>query len=248
MFRFALSSLVLSCTIFMNASAQANCPTWTSNQAQQEISTLRQRIADWDRSYHRDGSSPIADELYDQAREQLQSWQQCFVDDHTAEPATTALKSVSAQLDLPFSQTGLRKLSDSALKQWMHKRQDLWVQPKVDGVAVTLVYRDGQLTQLLSRGNGLAGQDWLAHATAIQAVPQQLATPSPPVTLQGELYLKQPQHIQQQRGGSDARSQVAALLNRHRLSAAEVIALVSLSGNGPMGPPRCGSVYKSYTT
>lgn len=221
MFRFALSSLVLSCTIFMNASAQANCPTWTSNQAQQEISTLRQRIADWDRSYHRDGSSPIADELYDQAREQLQSWQQCFVDDHTAEPATTALKSVSAQLDLPFSQTGLRKLSDSALKQWMHKRQDLWVQPKVDGVAVTLVYRDGQLTQMLSRGNGLAGQDWLAHATAIQAVPQQLATPYPTVTLQGELYLKQPQHIQQQGGGSDARSQVAGLLNRHRLSAAE---------------------------
>lgn len=221
MFRFKLPVLVLISTLLIAPLTMANCPPWTTEQAQQEISSLRERIADWDRSYHRDGNSAIADELYDQAREQLQTWRQCFMADHTAEPATTALKSAPGQLELPFSQTGLRKLSGSALKQWMHKRQDLWVQPKVDGVAVTLVYRNGQLTQMLSRGNGLAGQDWLTHATAIQAVPQQLATPYPTVTLQGELYLKQPQHIQQHDGGSDARSQVAGLLNRHRLNAAE---------------------------
>ena len=184
MFRFALSSLVLSYTIFINASAQAHCPTWTSNQAQQEISTLRQRIADWDRSYHRDGSSPIADELYDQAREQLQSWQQCFVDYHTAEPATTALKSVSAQLDLPFSQTGLRKLNEVELHAWIKARDALWIQPKVDGVAVTLVYEHGQLRHMLSRGDGLAGQNWLMHAQVIRAIPQQLSTQAAKILLQ----------------------------------------------------------------
>lgn len=236
MFRFKLPVLILISTLLIAPLTMANCPPWTTGQAQQEISTLRQRIADWDRSYHRDATSPIADELYDQAREQLQTWQQCFVDAHTAEPATTALKSARGQLDLPFSQTGLKKLSESALKQWMQQREDLWVQPKVDGVAVTLVYSDGQLTQMLSRGNGLVGQNWLAHAKVIQAVPQQLITPYATVTLQGELYLKQPQHIQQQGGGSDARSQVAGLLNRHTLSAAEGETIGVFIWEWPDGP------------
>ena len=83
MFRFKLPVLVLISTLLIAPLTMANCPPWTTGQAQQEISTLRQRIADWDRSYHRDATSPIADELYDQAREQLQSWQQCFVDYHT---------------------------------------------------------------------------------------------------------------------------------------------------------------------
>ncbi len=236
MFHFKLPVLVFISTLLIAPLTMAHCPPWTTEQAQQEISTLRQRIAAWDRSYHRDATSPIADELYDQAREQLQTWQQCFVDAHTAEPATTALKSARGQLDLPFSQTGLRKLSESALKQWMQQREDLWVQPKVDGVAVTLVYSAGQLTQMLSRGNGLVGQNWLAHAQVIQAVPQQLATQYTTVTLQGELYLKQPQHIQQQGGGSDARSQVAGLLNRRALSAAEGESIGVFIWEWPDGP------------
>ena len=236
MFHFKLPVLVFISTLLIAPLTMAHCPPWTTEQAQQEISTLRQRIAAWDRSYHRDVTSPIADELYDQAREQLQTWQQCFVDAHTAEPATTALKSARGQLDLPFSQTGLRKLSESALKQWMQQREDLWVQPKVDGVAVTLVYSAGQLTQMLSRGNGLVGQNWLAHAQVIQAVPQQLATQYTTVTLQGELYLKQPQHIQQQGGGSDARSHVAGLLNRRALSAAEGESIGVFIWEWPDGP------------
>lgn len=40
----------------------------------------------------------------------------------------------------------------------MRARQHLWMQPKVDGVAVTLVYRDGTLTRAISRGDGLKGR------------------------------------------------------------------------------------------
>ena len=48
------------------------------------------------------------------------------------------------------------------------ERSDLWVQPKVDGVAVTLVYRDGKLNKAISRGNGLKGEDWIL-ATAVKS-------------------------------------------------------------------------------
>ena len=164
MFSYRLPALLFISTFVFTPLATANCPSWTPAQAQQEISTLRQRIAVWDRSYHRDATSMVADELYDQAQQQLQIWQGCFTDADPAPPAATALQSARGSLALPYSQMGLSKLSETALKQWMQQHDDLWVQPKVDGVAVTLLYENGQLTQMLCRGEGLTGQNWLMHA------------------------------------------------------------------------------------
>ena len=236
MFSSTLSTRVLVSLLLLPYFAMADCPIWTPQHAEQEISTLRQHIADWDRSYHRDATSPIADELYDQAREQLQAWQQCFSDSTTAEAAATALKAARGNLDLPFSQMGLKKLSEVELQHWMQQRDELWVQPKVDGVAVTLVYNNGQLTQMLSRGDGLAGQNWLAHAQAITAVPKQLATQLTTLTLQGELYLQQPKHIQAKYGGNNARGQVAGLLNRKILSTKDGDKIGILIWEWPDGP------------
>ena len=236
MFRSPVSVLVFSSALLISATTLADCPAWSTDQAQQEITTLRQQIANWDRSYHRDATSAVADEIYDQAHKQLQAWHACFSDSHTAEPATVALKSARGNLALPFSQMGLRKLSETALQQWMSERDDLWVQPKVDGVAVTLVYKQGQLKQMLSRGDGLVGQNWLAHAQMIQAIPKHLATQDSSVTLQGELYLQQHQHIQALDGASNARTQVAGLLNRSKLSAADGEKIALFIWEWPDGP------------
>jgi DNA ligase (NAD+) len=64
------------------------------------------------------------------------------------------------------SHTGVRKLADkSDVARWMRGKKDLWVQPKVDGVAVTLVYRRGRLVQAISRGDGRAGEAWTARVS-----------------------------------------------------------------------------------
>lgn len=103
MFSSKLSALVCISTLLLTPLVLANCPTWTNDHAEQEINTLRQRIADWDRSYHRDASSPVADEIYDQAHEQLQAWQQCFVDGSTSAPASSALNSARGSVELPLA-------------------------------------------------------------------------------------------------------------------------------------------------
>lgn len=221
MYRSMFMAVLFISSLTLPSLAVAACPSWSAQHAAQEIHSLRQHLAEWDRSYHSDGVAIIADELYDQARQQLQLWQGCFSATATAEPAATALKSARGSLALPYSQMGLRKLSEQELQRWMQQREDLWVQPKVDGVAVTLVYDAGQLTQLLSRGDGLTGHDWLKHAHVIKAIPQQLATTQTRLTLQGELFLKQANTVQAKQASSQARSQVAGLLNRHSLSTAE---------------------------
>ncbi|WP_257593369.1 hypothetical protein, partial [Klebsiella pneumoniae] len=40
---------------------------------------------------------------------------------------------------------------EDSVARWMKNKSDLWIQPKVDGVAVTLVYRQGRLVQAISR-------------------------------------------------------------------------------------------------
>src|SRR5699024_3312467 len=212
MYRPILMAVFFINSLTLPTLAIAACPNWSTPHAAQEIHSLRQHLAEWDRSYHSDGVAIIADELYDQARLQLDRWQQCFPASARPDTPATALQAARGQQPLPYSQMGLRKLDEQELQRWMQQRHDLWVQPKVDGVAVTLVYKHGQLTQMLSRGDGLSGQDWLQHSQVIHAIPQQLPTQQATVTLQGELYLKQPNTIQDKHNNSQARNQVAGLL------------------------------------
>lgn len=236
MYNSLIAALGLMSSVLLCSLAVAACPDWTTQQAAQEVHDLRQHIADWDRSYHRDGISKINDQLYDQARLQLDRWQQCFPASARPDTPATALQAARGQQPLPYSQMGLRKLDEQELQRWMQQRHDLWVQPKVDGVAVTLVYKHGQLTQMLSRGDGLSGQDWLQHSQVIHAIPQQLPTQQATVTLQGELYLKQPNTIQAKHNNSQARNQVAGLLNRHNLTAAQGEKIAVFIWEWPDGP------------
>ncbi len=212
----------------------APCPDWPAPQAAREIAALTTQLASWDDSYHRLGQSLVDDELYDQARASLQLWHACFA--AVAPPLPDPLASSAGRLVHPVAHTGLRKLPDgAAVAAWISARRDLWIQPKVDGVAVTLVYRDGQLQQAISRGDGRSGQDWTANVRRLPAIPQHLSSPQA-LILQGELYWRLNQHVQEQSGSQGARSRVAGLLARQELdpqSAADIGLFVWDWPNGP---------------
>lgn len=189
------------------------CPDWTAEQAAAAITALRAQLGQWDAAYHRDGQSPVADELYDQARERLQQWHACFPQAPGASDEPLAGSAGAARH--PFAHTGLDKLPDAtAVRDWLANRSDLWVQPKVDGVAVTLIYRSGRLAQAISRGDGTTGQDWTTHAQRIAAIPRTLPGERGELVLQGELYWQLPQHVQAAHGGAGARGKVAGQMAR----------------------------------
>jgi NAD-dependent DNA ligase len=120
----------------------------------------------------------------------------------------------------PVAHTGVRKLANQAdVARWMRGQSGLWVQPKVDGVAVTLVYRQGRLTQAISRGNGLAGEDWTARVLQIPSVPKVSDGVLANSVLQGELFLLREGHVQKQMGGMNARAKVAGMMMRQEAQA-----------------------------
>src|SRR5690554_5179048 len=118
--------------------AQANCPD------QNSLEQLDGQIQQWQQAYHEQGRSLVDDDVYDQARLRLQRCSQ--------QPVAPIYQPRPGEQPHPVAQTGLDKIhSRQQAGQWMAPRQDLWIQPKVDGVAVTLEYRQGQLYRAISR-------------------------------------------------------------------------------------------------
>ena len=192
-------------------SAQAaECPDWSKERLTRESQALAEQVQRWDTAYHDEGIALIDDVLYDQAVERLATWQRCLgnVPDHR--PLSRVTRS-SGTLDHPAAQRGLTKADDDGVRRFTSRRENLWIQPKVDGVAITLRYVDGELIEAVSRGDGERGQDWTNRVRQLPAVPSTLPEPISAV-LQGELYWRLTQHVQSQSPASGPRGAVAGAM------------------------------------
>ena len=208
MWRWISGLLVLWCGY-----GAAVCPVWSQAKAEKEIASLSAQIKRWDDAYWKQGVSDVNDDVYDQLNARLTQWHRCF----SSEPSEEKLPALTGSVKHPVAHTGVHKVTNKEeLRQWMRARQHLWLQPKVDGVAVTLVYRDGKLTQAISRGDGLKGEDWTEKVRLIPSVPQKLTGALANSILQGELFWMHDNHIQSQMGGMNARAKVAGAMMRQK--------------------------------
>ena len=67
---------------------------------------------------------------------------------------------------------------------------DYVAEPKLDGLAVTVIYREGLLAQAATRGDGLTGENVTPNVRTIRAVPQRLRPPAPPLLeARGEIFM-----------------------------------------------------------
>ncbi|MFC7465813.1 NAD-dependent DNA ligase LigA [Brachybacterium sp. GCM10030252] len=61
---------------------------------------------------------------------------------------------------------------------------------KIDGLAISLVYEDGELVRAVTRGDGRVGEDVTANVRTIDSIPERLETDAPPAVLEvrGEVF------------------------------------------------------------
>ncbi|MBJ7347889.1 MAG: NAD-dependent DNA ligase LigA [Thermoleophilaceae bacterium] len=65
-------------------------------------------------------------------------------------------------------------------------------EPKIDGLAISLIFRDGKFLRAVTRGNGIVGEDVSANIRTIAEIPQELKTGDAPplVEVRGEIYIR----------------------------------------------------------
>lgn len=85
------------------------------------------------------------------------------------------------------------------LAQWVERRRKelelaegvplpLMIEPKIDGISVSLLYRDGALVRAVTRGDGKRGDDITKQARRARCVPERLAFARGTMEIRGELY------------------------------------------------------------
>ena len=200
--------LIIMLAIHLNA--YADCLEWDKTQTKATFDALALSIQHWDEAYYRHGKRLISDEHYDQSVKRYQQLSDCLQKTHTHQP----LANAQGAYPHPVPHGGLYKLKDeNEAKRWITSREGIWVQPKIDGIAVSLRYQNGRLVEILSRGDGIHGFDLTRHAPSITHLPLHLPQPVS-ASFQAEIYALTHDHIQAKHGTNDLRDVAAGLMQR----------------------------------
>ena len=173
----------------------------------QQIQELRKQIAHHDRLYYVDAKPQISDRQYDRLMQQLVVLEAEHPELVTADSPTqrvggepiSGFETVAHSrrmysIDNTYDHDELRAWHDRVVKGLEEKSVEYLVEPKIDGVAVSLRYEGGQLVQAVTRGDGRRGDDITANVRTIRAVPLNLsatADDQPPEVLEvrGEIFM-----------------------------------------------------------
>ncbi|MFE3582875.1 NAD-dependent DNA ligase LigA [Streptomyces vinaceus] len=150
-------------------------------------------------AYYGDGTTPLGDDEYDGLLRAIAAYEEAHPDEVLAESPTGKVAGGAVQGDVPHSvpMLSLDNVFDAdGLAEWaagLERRLGRpvagWcVEPKLDGLAVAARYREGRLVQVLTRGDGLAGEDITHAADAVLGLPAVLSEPLD-VELRGEVLL-----------------------------------------------------------
>ncbi|GFZ26334.1 NAD-dependent DNA ligase LigA [Lactobacillus corticis] len=172
----------------------------TLEQAQSEVEKLRKQLDEWADAYYTKDSPEVEDNVYDQAYQRLVELEKQFPQLVTPDSITqrvggdlnTELTKVTHEI--PMLSMG-DVFSKAELREFDERMQKLAGQPvvynvelKIDGLSLSLEYREGKLVRASTRGNGTVGEDVTANVKYIKDVPQTL--PQPLTTeVRGECYM-----------------------------------------------------------
>ena len=172
--------------------------------AKKRIAELREQIRHHDYVYHVEARSEISDREYDRLYAELKTLEEQFPDLVTTDSPTQRgsgqplkeFKSVRhavpmMSLDNTYSVDELREFDTRVRKLLPNEKVEYVLEPKIDGVSITVRYDDGRLAVGATRGDGTTGDDITANLRTIRAIPLQLHTKNPPERLEvrGEAYI-----------------------------------------------------------
>jgi DNA ligase (NAD+) len=172
--------------------------------AEARVAELRAQIGHHDERYYVLDEPEIPDAEYDKLMIELRALEAEYPDLITPESPTQHVSGAPSEefgevihkvpmlsLDNAFSEEDVQ-----GFDRRIHERLgvdgdlDYWAEPKLDGLAVTVIYRHGKLAQAATRGDGARGEDVTANVRKIRSVPHALHGKTPAVLeVRGEVFM-----------------------------------------------------------
>lgn len=175
------------------------------SKAKERISELRELINYHNYLYYVKDAPEISDSEYDRLFKELESLEKEFPDLITPDSPTQRITVEPAKefktrkhsvpmisLENAFDETDVINF-DERIRRLLKGESgtEYVVEPKIDGIAIEIVYEKGILTAGITRGDGETGEDVTANVKTIKSVPLKLVGKEIPVLLEvrGEVFL-----------------------------------------------------------
>ncbi len=172
------------------------------DQARHRHADLADQVAEHNYRYHALDSPVISDAEYDSLMRELRQLESDYPDLRTPDSPTQQVGDVVSAAFAPVRHLERLFSLDNAfsaaeLDGWFARAERLGgtgpflCELKIDGLAVDLVYRSGNLARAATRGDGVTGEDVTANVRTIAAAPARLRGSGWPATLEvrGEVFL-----------------------------------------------------------
>ena len=163
---------------------------------------LRKKIDELSYQYYTLDKPTVTDYEYDMMYRELENIEKAHPDWVTPDSPTQRVGSkISGGFekythDRPMLSLG-DVFSDDELREFDQRvRSDLGgesleyiVELKIDGLAVNLIYEQGQFIRGVTRGDGVVGEDITNNVRTIRTIPLHIASDSPHIEIRGEVYM-----------------------------------------------------------
>lgn len=154
----------------------------------EEVAELTARLKRWGAAYFEIDSPLVPDADYDAAMVQLRALEADYPDLQLPDSPTqrvggaplSAFETIAHRmpmlsLDNAFSEADLIEFHRRVIERLSVSEITYCCEPKLDGVAVSIVYEGGRLIQAATRGDGVSGEDITANVKTIRNVPLALS-------------------------------------------------------------------------
>ena len=172
-------------------------------EAAKRVQQLREEIRKHDRLYYEEAAPIISDREYDRLYSDLVDLEAEFPDLVTPDSPTQRVggKPLKAfeqvahltpmlSLDNTYSEDEVKNFYNRIQRLLPNEKIPVVIEPKVDGVAVSLIYESGKLRQAATRGDGTVGDNITQNIRTIRSVPERLRDAAPKLLeVRGEVYM-----------------------------------------------------------
>ncbi|AGR40833.1 NAD-dependent DNA ligase LigA [Spiroplasma taiwanense] len=167
-----------------------------------EIEKLKIKLNEWGNAYYVLDKPLVEDSEYDRLLNKLKILEDQFPELITEDSPTQRVggkvldkfekykhKTAMLSLSNAFNKEDLLNFNDQIHKEIENLNYTFFVEPKIDGLSISIIYKNGILFKAVTRGDGVFGEDVTSNVKTIKSIPLIIPDKSDYFEIRGEVFL-----------------------------------------------------------